>query len=57
MIQEKAFIDEKRARLDLDKRLSAALASRPPSGPEADSRVEDGVDGLSQMQYNLARVN
>ena len=33
MMQEKASIDEKRARLEVEKRLSAALASRPPSGP------------------------
>ena len=31
--QEKAYLDEKRARQDLEKRLSAALTSTAPSGP------------------------
>ena len=33
LIQEKACIDEKRTRMELEKRYSAAVSSRPPSGP------------------------
>lgn len=47
MLQEKAFIDEKRTRLDVEKRLSAALASRPPSGPGPETVVSG--DELSQI--------
>ena len=33
MIQEKSYVDEKRLRLDLEKRLSAVLSSQPAAGP------------------------
>ena len=35
MAQEKACLDERRARQDLEKRLSAALTSTAPSGPSS----------------------
>lgn len=59
MIQEKAYIDEKRAKLELDKRLSVAMASRPPSGPGASESNDqrNGANDLASMQYSLASVN
>ena len=55
MVQEKSFIDEKRARLDLAQKLSALMASRPPSGPgsfEVPSSPDTRGDGdeLSQIK-------
>jgi len=62
MIQEKSFIDEKRARLDLAQKLSALMNSRPPSGPssfEAPSSPDIRTDGdeLSQIKQSLSNVS
>ena len=63
MIQEKAYIDEKRAKLDLEKRLNVMMSSRPPSGPGvADGHEQRNVGGggatdLASMQYSLANVS
>ena len=59
MIQEKAHVDEKRTRLELEKRLNVVMSSRPPSGPGGDGRDQraNGVNDLASMQYSLASVN
>jgi len=59
MIQEKAYIDEKRAKIELDKRLSAVMASRPPSGPGSSDNLDqsNGGNDLYSMQDSLANVN
>lgn len=61
MIQEKAYIDEKRAKIDLEKRLNVMMQSRPPSGPGNsdghDQRNGGGVSDLASMQYSLANVS
>lgn len=33
MKQEKAFIDEQRAKIELEKRLNVIVSTRPPVGP------------------------
>ena len=62
MIQEKSYVDEKRLRLDLEKRLSAVLSSQPAAGPGRGASSDgisdqNQVDDLVQMQYSLASVN
>ena len=59
MIQEKAYIDEKRAKIELDKRLSAVMASHPPSGPGSSDNLDqsNGGNDLYSMQDSLANVN
>ena len=45
MIQEKSYVDEKRLRLDLEKRLSAVLSSQPAAGPGRGA----SADGISDQ--------
>ena len=57
MVQEKSLIDEKRARMDLERRLAAALASQPPTGPDSSSPDTASVDDLHRMRNSLDHVS
>lgn len=57
MIQEKAYIDEKRAKIELDKRLNVVMASRPAAGPSASDNHDQRNNDLASMQHSLASVN
>jgi len=57
MIQEKAYVDEKRAKLELGKRLNVVMASRPAAGPGSSDGQDQGNHDLASMQYSLNNVN
>ena len=66
MKQEKAFIDEQRAKIELEKRLNVIVSTRPPVGPGGAPDGHDqsqhrngnvGVNDLASMQNQIASVS
>ena len=58
MIQEKAYVDEKRSRIELEKRLNVAMSSQAAAGPTSDySHEACSLEDLTKMRSNLHNVN